>query len=51
MYENAENNYWSNYRRLRDTGYMDDFTPDFVLLHCCQNDLKKDITPQETTQA
>ena len=29
---------------------MVDFAPDIVLLHCGTNDLKKDLTPQKTTQ-
>ena len=26
------------------------FAPDILLLHCCTNDLKKDLTPQKTAQ-
>ena len=29
---------------------MVDFAPDFVLLHCGTNDLKKDLTPQKIAQ-
>ena len=28
-------------------GYMIDFAPDIVLLHCGTNDFKKDLTPQK----
>ena len=29
---------------------MVDFAPDFVLLHCGTNDLRKDLTPQNIAQ-
>ena len=32
-------------------GYIIDFAPDIVLLHCGRNDLKKDLTPQKIAQS
>ena len=32
-------------------GFMVDFAPDIMLLHCDTNDLKKDFTPQKIVQS